>query len=194
MLIVKSMPMKQINVNSEVYMQRYYAGRFSDDKDLWLHRFLSCDGEKHLHNHPFEFETIVINGGYTEELGTDGEDKFNIRIARAGFDFAHCLKVQLGVLSNPIRSSRQTSEVFKWRMGGNSKPVSVFDWHRIAAIEEMTWTAVVVDHRRLPQWYFQDGNGITPVGSSPRDWWKDYKVRPESGVCAGNDDNRIVRF
>lgn len=189
--ITKLMPMKQINVHESPYLHRYFAGRFSDGKDLWLHNFLSKDGDEHAHNHPFEFKTLVVNGGLTEAIHTDLGIDYQIRIAKPSFDYVHFLKIQLAVLSNPIIENRQSSSVFEVRMGGADKSVSVFDWHRIAAVEDMTWTAVIVDHKRLPQWYFKDGSNIEPVKSSPRDWYKNYAFRPDSGVCAGNDDNSL---
>lgn len=191
----KAMPMKQINTAGQPYMQRHFAGRFKDGFDLLLHRWLSPDGEEHMHNHGFEFQSKIAVGGMTEQKQREGqEDDYNIRLPLAGFDVVHALKVQLNLLANQLQEHRQSSTVFKLRMGGDFNYATVFDFHRIAAIEPMTWSIVIVDPRRLPQWYFLDGNGITPVGSSPRDWWKDYKVRPKSGVCAGDDDNRIVRF
>jgi hypothetical protein len=63
------MPMKLIRVNDEPYLERYYAGRFSDGYDLWLHHFVSADADRHVHSHPFVFFTVMLLGSYTEDLG-----------------------------------------------------------------------------------------------------------------------------
>jgi len=96
MRLTAAMPMKQINLDKFLneshqlgstkvtetvcvqtpYLQRYFAGTFRDGSDLWLHRFLSADGDRHLHSHPFEFESIILHGGYTEEfIELDGSKK-----------------------------------------------------------------------------------------------------------------------
>jgi len=165
------------------YLQRYFAGTFRDDVDLWLHRFLSSDGDKHLHSHPFNFTTIMLNGGYTEEfIKRDGSQDFRITLPDPESGLPELLEEML----KSIGSLR--SYTFN-EYANHGRSIDVFDWHRIAAVNDETWTAVLVNKSRLPKWFFKDERGdLTDVKSSDRNWWKDYKVRPESGIAV--DDNR----
>jgi len=208
--LTANMPMKQINLERPVplslteaeklfgedgyrgngtmtaykpYLQRYYAGTFRDDVDLWLHRFLSNDGDRHLHSHPFNFTTIMLNGGYTEEfIKRDGSQDFRITLPDPESGLPELLEEML----KSIGSLR--SYTFN-EYANHGRSIDVFDWHRIAAVNDETWTAVLVNKSRLPKWFFKDERGdLTDVKSSDRNWWKDYKVRPESGIAV--DDNR----
>lgn len=211
--LTADMPMKQINLTvngtaldhpknaingaydgdclyhwDQPYIQRYYAGTFRDDVDLWLHRFLSNDGDRNLHSHPFNFTTIMLNGGYTEEfIKRDGGQDFRITLPKPDSDMPVMIEELLRSISR-IRSYTFSSHSNGSSLDG-SRHIDVFDWHRIAAVNDETWTAVLVNKSRLPKWFFKDEHGdLTDVKSSDRDWWKDYKVRPESGIAV--DDNR----
>lgn len=69
MRLTRKRPMKTIEINGP-YLERYYMGTVFG-RQLWLHRFLSSDGERHLHNHPWNATSIVLAGGYLEELVGD---------------------------------------------------------------------------------------------------------------------------
>lgn len=148
------MPMKQINVNGKPYLQRYYAGTLQDGRDVWLHRFLSADGDRHLHNHPFEAESIVLSGGYAEEMkGT--------MLPRTGCVLVTSLRELMAVASAYTGLS-----------------ITPFRWHRIASVEPDTWTLMVVKPDRLPYWYFRDDEGdLESVPASPREWWRGFYPR-----------------
>ena len=154
------MPCKTIQINGADYLRRYYAGTFENDQDLWLHEFLTCDGERHLHCHPFESRSFIICGGYTEET-PDG-----LYEHRAD-EIPEWLKLALlGVLD---------------RAGGGGRRISVYDWHRIAAVLPGTWTAFIVDHRRLPMWCFRSEDGtLEPVKASPREWYLSHGPRAKN--------------
>jgi len=204
--LTAAMPMKQINIDetrvwsyvpfatgkeelrdgvidSKPYLQRYYAGTFRDGSDLWLHRFLSSDGDRHLHNHGFEFETVMLNGGYVEEfINNQGLQAVRETLPDQESDLPRLLEEFLLALGKI--DSRSFAAY-----GGSCRAVDLYDWHRIASVLPETWTAVIVKSKRLPKWFFKDDDGhLEDKVSSPRDWWKDYKVRPESGIAG--DDNR----
>lgn len=186
--LTADMPMKQININGAGYLQRYYAGTFRDGSDLWLHRFLSNDGDRHLHSHPFEFSSVMLCGGYTEEF-----------IDRSGS------KDHRFTIPNPKSQLPETLEEFLIQINGNFPPYSmtflnlaygtsqsldVYDWHRIAAVNDDTWTAVIVKPQRLPKWFFKDDSGdLVDIRASSRDWWKNYKTRPDCDIAM--DDNHV---
>ena len=203
--LTANMPMKQINldiyldkecpltgkiehvrsVEKNPYLQRYYAGTFRDGADLWLHRFLSNDGDSHVHNHPFDFHSVMLCGGYTEEYLTPLNEKEKRKTLPNP-------KSQLPeLLEEAINSiSEMHSAAFGSIAHGFDNTLDVYDWHRIASVQPETWTAVIVKPKRLPKWFFKDDDGeLRDMRASPRDWWKDYKVRPECGIAG--DDNRV---
>ena len=203
--LTANMPMKQINLESKYtdnvpgaglvefacerpYLQRYYAGTFRDDVDLWIHRFLSNDGDRHLHSHPFEFSSVVLSGGYNEEYINQGGAKI-IRYAEKSDSIFEKLDIFIDACQQPIKYDRPFSSTFL-ALARRYKSYNVFDWHRIAEVESETWTAVLVRPQRLPKWYFKSDDGeYTDMKASPRDWWKNYKIRPECGIA--QDDNRL---
>lgn len=154
------MPMKQIDVNGAPYLQRYYAGTFADGSDLWIHRFLSCDGDRHLHSHPFNARSIILCGWYDEEtpLGS--------------FRREPCSGLRR--IMTAINYSPETVAV-----GPIGRAITVFDWHRIAQVAPETWTAFIVEPARLPVWFFKDDSGnLEPVAASDRKWWLTAGNRP----------------
>jgi len=209
MRLTAAMPMKQINIYQngtaldhpkntincqydgddlyhwdQPYLQRYFAGIFRDGSDLWLHRFLSADGERHLHSHPFEFETIMLHGGYVEEfINSHGLQAVRETFPDPESDLPRLIEEFLLAI-NKIESRKFLE------YGCMGRSLNLYDWHRIVSVFPETWTAVIVKPKRLPKWFFKDDNGdLSDMNASPRDWWKDYKIRPESGIAG--DDNRF---
>jgi len=65
--IAGNLPMRLIKINNKPYLERHYIGKFLGIS-FYLHRFISDDSERHLHNHPWAHSlAIVLAGGYTEE-------------------------------------------------------------------------------------------------------------------------------
>ncbi len=213
MRLTADMPMKQINMEKSIcepkelvpktafnviehgnfftfesaYIQRYYAGTFRNGSDLWLHRFLSNDGDRHLHSHPFEFQSVMLNGGYTEEfIAKDGSKDHRITLPNPNSQLPELLEELL----IELREGKRLYSFTFLSLAHHHNSLDVFDWHRIAAVNNETWTAVIVEPRRLPKWFFKSDDGdLQDIKASPREWWKDYKVRPESGIAT--DDNSI---
>lgn len=53
------------------YLERYYLGRLFS-VTFYLHRFVSSDSERHLHNHPWGWgRSLVLSGSYSEESVVD---------------------------------------------------------------------------------------------------------------------------
>jgi len=67
MEITKNLPMREIKIGDKPYLQRYYVGQNLRREQTWLHRFLSADGDRHFHSHPWYADSMIICGGYTEE-------------------------------------------------------------------------------------------------------------------------------
>lgn len=49
----------------EVYMERYFLFK-SRLLSVYLHHFLRSDTDRALHDHPWDFLTIILSGGYWE--------------------------------------------------------------------------------------------------------------------------------
>lgn len=90
------------------YLERYYLAR-----GVYLHRFVGCDGDKEVHDHPWDAWAICLAGGYVEE-----------RLI--------CFDLDEGWL-HKLRTIKRFSIN---RIRGN-------DFHRIARTEPETWTLFV---------------------------------------------------
>lgn len=65
------LPCRLIKLEDRPYMERYYVGR-AFGVTFYLHRFVSSDSEKHLHNHPWGWgRSVILTGGYVEEKAID---------------------------------------------------------------------------------------------------------------------------
>lgn len=65
------LPCKLITMpNGRPYMERYYVATWWG-LTFYLHRFVSGDSERSLHNHPFNAASFVLCGRYTEEIVQD---------------------------------------------------------------------------------------------------------------------------
>jgi len=170
--LTANMPCKQIYVNNVPYLQRYYAGTFysktTGELDLWFHRFLSCDGEEHLHFHPMNMESRVLVGWYEEEyleLGKLVKQKFYAR----GELTANRLTNLVNLAQAGLSAGTKVTHL---------RPITMDYTHRISEIAPETWTILFVKPERLPVWGFVDSNGeIETRKPSPREWWREYKPR-----------------
>ena len=157
--VTARMPCKTIPINGHDYLRRYYAGTQRSGRDVWLHEFLSADGERHLHNHPFTARSIILSGGYTEEL--------------PGYQEDHQPNPVAGVIVRVLEAGQvpETADIGRHMAAADH-------WHRIARVRPHTWTMMIVEPHRLPHWYFRDDDGTTvQMDSSPRDWWLAYPTR-----------------
>jgi len=58
--------MRVIEIAGRPYLERYFMGRVLG-VTVYLHRFVSGDGERHLHDHPWRWAgALVLAGGYAE--------------------------------------------------------------------------------------------------------------------------------
>ena len=184
MALTDDMPCKQINLEKQAifadgyshkeitssvpYLQRYYAGSISPTHDLWFHRFLSNDSERHVHSHPFEFRTSILCGSYREELlFPDGHRTFISRFPES---------ISINELSEYALIAANNLNI-KMPLP-NGRKFDLYHWHRIVEVEPNTWTMILVEKRRLKTWNFMDDDGnIKTVMGSPIDWYKQYKKR-----------------
>ena len=69
--LTANLPCRLIDLPTGPYLERYYLGRVCG-VTFYLHRFVSSDSERHLHNHPWTWgRSLILSGGYVEERATD---------------------------------------------------------------------------------------------------------------------------
>lgn len=66
MIITRARPMKAIDVHGRRYLERYFMFQLFGVQ-VWLHRFLSGDGDRHHHSPPWTAMSIVLSGRYYEQ-------------------------------------------------------------------------------------------------------------------------------
>jgi len=119
----RKMPARAIDLDGEHYIERYHVVSVGK-LEVVLHRYLGCDGDREVHDHPNRWCLgIPLVGGYTEERVT-------------GF----C----------PIKGwhSRYV-KIRPWRWNF----VSAMRWHRIDSVKPGTWT-LFVRWDRFKSWSF----------------------------------------
>lgn len=166
--LTKDMPCKTIEVNGAPYLRRYFAGTTADNYDVFVHQFLSADGDEHLHSHPRDSYSLPILGGYVEQMpdGLFEREWLGWVDPERVTDFLQFV-ADTEWMESPLKKCV-------------SRHITVFDWHRIAEVKPETWSLFIVGPEILPFWYFRDDAGnLEAVKSSPRDWWKDYGPRGE---------------
>lgn len=111
------------------YMERYWLRPYSEDRQGWavrLHHIVTEDYDRELHDHPWDFWSLVLRGGYLEARPYGTEPDFN---APGG-----CERVR-----------------FTERRAGSFAHRRATDRHRIVAVEKDTWTLFVTGPKR--QWW-----------------------------------------
>ena len=69
--LTANLPCRLIKLDSGPYLERYYVGQLFG-VTFYLHRFVSNDSERHLHNHPWRWgRSLILSGSYLEERATD---------------------------------------------------------------------------------------------------------------------------
>lgn len=83
LFLVKALRLKSatILVRGKPYLRRYYIVG-----NLYLHQFLSGDGDRHLHDHPWHWAySIVLCGGYVEKRATGIDDLTRVMYRKVRF-------------------------------------------------------------------------------------------------------------
>lgn len=163
------LPCRLIQLDRGPYLERYYLGRLLG-VTFYLHRFVSSDSERHLHNHPWGWGgSLILCGSYIEERALD-------LCPAAGP--AGCL--------------------VKYRRRRFFNLVNGTTAHRIHDARPGTWSLFFHGPRvrygqRLKGWGFFERVGVDTHGSkidatvfspypvSHGDWWKDAKTGAEIG-------------
>jgi hypothetical protein len=110
---------------------------------LYVHRLDKPDPRPTLHDHPWPFLSLILRGGYTEEVGVRSE----------------------GESSSPVVGRRSRS----WRHGSSHR-LRKSDAHTITGLRRTpTWTLVLVGRRARPEpsWGYWDEEGWIPFDRHP---------------------------
>lgn len=63
----KLFPRRDIGVNGTLYLRRWYVRGVGTDHQVFLHHIVRPDEGRELHDHPFDFKTRILSGGYYEQ-------------------------------------------------------------------------------------------------------------------------------
>lgn len=64
--LTRNRPCRLIDTDGQRYLERYYMGRLFG-LTFYLHRFVSGDGDRQLHDHPWRMSVSVILAGWYRE-------------------------------------------------------------------------------------------------------------------------------
>jgi hypothetical protein len=139
---------------------------------LYVHRLNKPDPRPTLHDHPWPFLSLVLRGGYTEDVG----------IRPPGCD--DC----------PVSGRRARS----WRRGSIHR-MRRTDAHAITELRRSpTWTLLLVGrrHRHEPSWGYWDEDGWTPFDEHPHaaDFAAAEEARRRTAASAGEERQGRPRF
>lgn len=156
--LVRRRPMRLIEINGEPYLERYYMGTVLG-RQLWLHRFVRDDSERHVHDHPWTALSLILTGGYTEQVAT------LVTMGRA-----------------PARTTLAMRQHDRRAPGINL--IGAQRLHRITSVQPDTWTLMIVGPRHGKGWFFysQSPDGVRarqPFSSTPDDWWRTAGTRAQ---------------
>lgn len=62
------------NPVGQLYMRRHFIGSPNDKPHVWVHEILLSDNDRWLHDHPWDYKTVLLSGGYDEETATGTAD------------------------------------------------------------------------------------------------------------------------
>ena len=137
MWLTRRLRIRYININGQPYLERYWLGTYFG-RTFYLHRFVSCDSERCLHDHPWNARAFVISGWYKEQR-------------------LKYLCSKRGIISN-----------IHTRKAGFFNRLSTTTFHRIITARENTWTLFWHGKREkewgfIEQNYFNTSNDMLLV-------------------------------
>lgn len=170
----ENLPCKIIEINGQPYLERYFVGHDGGGNQLWLHHFLTADGERHHHSHPWHATSQILTGGYCEET-------LNLHSSPELQGILGSVSAQIfnNLIANNINARVKMQ---RWLLAGDSNLITPSTLHRIVEVKPNTWSALTVSHQRAENWFFIDENdNRQTMQASPRDWWQTCTTR--NGGC-----------
>jgi len=125
-----------------------------------IHHIQRPDGDRHLHNHPWNAQRIVLRGWYTEEL--EGTNENIWRWLKGGSDlFIRDWSSSQALVNRTLRA-------------GDTAPLRAGEFHRISEVSEGgVWTLFITGRWRNP-WGFKMDDGSFMQ-------WRDYLAMTQKG-------------
>lgn len=68
LIYTENLPCREIILDGECYLRRYFVNIDAAGKQKWLHQILKPDTGRFPHSHPWFAESRVISGGYSERI------------------------------------------------------------------------------------------------------------------------------
>jgi hypothetical protein len=151
--ITGRLPCRLIDVDGAPYMERYYVGQLLG-ATIYLHRFVAGDGDRHVHDHPWDWSLgLVLAGGYEEE--------------------------RLTAFSPTAGWHHKIRRIRPWRPNFIGRRT----FHRVTNPRRETWT-LFIHGRRTKGWGFLRqtfdhelwGSGVLyhqPAPATSPEWWRE---------------------
>lgn len=102
---------------------------------IYLHRIFRPDNDRHPHDHPWGFRSVVLKGGYVQEI---------FSLSRMAINGSH--RVNLSIPKVQVQKLFSTYRMTTWKA------------HRILSVRPGTITLVIVG-RKIKEWGFWTENG-----------------------------------
>lgn len=64
---------RDIVINGQLYLRRWYLRGRGTASQWFLHNIRLPDAGREMHDHPWDFKTRILAGGYTEDVDGSGE-------------------------------------------------------------------------------------------------------------------------
>jgi len=170
-LIARHRPVKQIFLDDKLYLERFFLFQIFG-YTYYLHRMLAPDGDRDLHNHPWQYAySIVLNGSYIER-----RLEFGLQKRKIEYIAPEVISIIRGYYFY------QNIGHFNW-LGEHS-------WHTIMEINEPeTWT-LFWHSNWFRVWGFLRATGFQSAkdrldGSYSSNWWKKKDCPKGKDVMSG---------
>lgn len=161
---------KTVDGQDVIYLRRFFLWR-GKNRRVFLHAFLRSDDDPEPHDHPFDFTSIILSGGYIDEnwgFVVDGEGYKQLakgyRLEANGKHFAPADKHEI----TGHRLFRRNERVLPWSIVKRRAE----HIHRVILDRGTAWTIVIAGPDRRP-WYF--------IKEDRKVWWREYLGVWETG-------------
>lgn len=141
---------------------------------VYVHRIVDEDPGVDLHDHPWPFATVILWGGYAEEVAEAREAPMLARIAEATRELIADDALPGDEIPNLPRGIQR-----EWRRGTVHR-MPLTHVHRITSCAPHTWTLVLVG-RKSRSWGFYQSDGFVDHRHYDYDGRRPGKARRRKG-------------
>lgn len=134
---------RDIVIDNELYLRRWFVTPRTWAKRLFLHCILRADEQRHLHDHPWDFASLMLKGGYREKMASTSP--FLVLSSVSPFPECHASKAAL--------ESIQFRVVRPGQIVRNKAEHA----HAVAPLNGPVWTLVQTGQARRNWGFFVEG-------------------------------------